>query len=285
MAETTPALLRFENVGVVFPDGTKALDGVSFEMREGETRILLGAAASGKTVLLKTAMGLNPTTAGKVYLFGEDITGKPESELFDVRSKIGMLFQESALFDSMSIAQNVAYPLLNQKAIKMPPEKMEPAVRDSLRFVELEQTMERYPSELSGGMRRRVAIARAVVSKPPLLLYDSPTAGLDPITAHTIMALIIKERDVDNTTAIVVTHRYQDGNLVANFRYNSNSGRLDPVERSGAGTEPDKKAGATTVFMVLREGRLVFEGNQADLESSADPYISRFVKRPEKDAA
>jgi phospholipid/cholesterol/gamma-HCH transport system ATP-binding protein len=152
---------------------------------------------------------------------------------------------------------------------------MEPAVRDSLRFVELEQTMERYPSELSGGMRRRAAIARAVVNKPPLLLYDSPTAGLDPITAHTIMALIIKERDVDNTTALVVTHRYQDGNLVANFRYNPDSGRLDPVDR----------AGTNTVFMVLREGRLVFEGSQADLERSGDSYVSKFVKRPEKNAA
>jgi phospholipid/cholesterol/gamma-HCH transport system ATP-binding protein len=213
--------------------------------------------------------------SGKIFLFGEDVTSKPEIELFDIRSKIGMLFQESALFDSMTIAQNVAYPLLNQKAIQMPREKMEPAVRDSLRFVELEQTMERYPAELSGGMRRRVAIARAVVNKPPLLLYDSPTAGLDPITAHTIMALIIKERDVDNTTAVVVTHRYQDGNLVANFRYNPESGRLDPAG----------KKGTRTVFMVLREGRLVFEGNQADLEASSDSYISKFVKRPEKDAA
>jgi len=270
------SLLRFENVGVVFPDGAQALDGVSFEMREGETRILLGAAGSGKTVLLKASMGLIPTTTGRVYLFGEDITGKREVELFDLRSKIGMLFQESALFDSMTVAQNVAYPLLNQRAINMPREKMEPAVRESLRFVELEQTMGFYPSELSGGMRRRVAIARAVVNKPPLLLYDSPTSGLDPITAHTIMALIIKERDVDNTTAIVVSYRYQDGNLVANFRYNPESGRLDPVER---------KTGTNTVFMVLREGRLIFEGNQADLESSTDPYISKFVKLPEKDAA
>ena len=186
-----------------------------------------------------------------------------------------MLFQESALFDSMTIAQNVAYPLLNQRVGRMPREKMEPAVRDSLRFVELEHTLTKYPSELSGGMRRRVAIARAVVTKPPLLLYDSPTAGLDPITAHTIMALIIKERDVDNTTALVVSHRYQDGNLVANFRYNSESGRLDP--------SPD--AAANTVFMVMREGSLVFEGRQAELESSKDPYISKFVKRPEREAA
>jgi phospholipid/cholesterol/gamma-HCH transport system ATP-binding protein len=276
MPDEKASLLRFENVGVVFQDGTKALDGVSFEMRQGETRILLGAAGSGKTVLLKASMGLIPTTTGRVSLFGEDITGKREVELFDLRSKIGMLFQESALFDSMTVAQNVAYPLLNQKAINIPRDKMEPAVRSSLQFVELEQTMGFYPSELSGGMRRRVAIARAVVNKPPLLLYDSPTAGLDPITAHTIMALIIKERDVDNTTAIVVTYRYQDGNLVANFRYNPESGRLDPIER---------KTGANTVFMVLREGRLIFEGNQADLESSTDPYISKFVKLPEKEAA
>jgi phospholipid/cholesterol/gamma-HCH transport system ATP-binding protein len=281
------SLLRFEDVGVVFSDGTQALDGVSFEMHEGETRILLGAAGSGKTVLLKAALGLVPATSGKISLFGEEITGKQEAELFEVRSKVGMLFQESALFDSMTVAQNVAYPLLNQKAIGMPREKMEPAVRDSLRFVELEQTMERYPSELSGGMRRRVAIARAVVNKPPLLLYDSPTAGLDPITAHTIMALIIKERDVDNTAAIVVTHRYQDGNLVANFRYNPNSGRLDPIERASPieKNAPQGKTGTNTVFMVLREGRLIFEGSQASLEASADDYITKFVKRPEKDAA
>jgi phospholipid/cholesterol/gamma-HCH transport system ATP-binding protein len=274
------SILRFENVGVVFDDGVRALDEMSFNVREGETRIIMGAAGSGKTVLLKTAMGLIRAASGRVFLFNEDVTAMPEAKLFDVRSKIGMLFQESALFDSMTIAQNVAYPLLNQKAIQMPRNKMEPAVRDSLRFVELEQTMDRYPSELSGGMRRRAAIARAVVNKPPLLLYDSPTAGLDPITAHTIIALIVKERDVDNTTALVVTHRYQDGNLVANFRYNPESGRLVPVGQAGpAGT------GTHTVFMVLREGRLVFEGNQAELEASPDPYISKFVKRPEKDAA
>ena len=269
------APIKFEKVCVNFGSSVHALDGVSFEIAEGETRIIMGAAGAGKTTLLKTAMGLITPSSGRVCLFGEDVTGKPEAEWFGIRSRIGMLFQESALFDSMTVAQNVAYPLLNQKSNQMPREKMEPAVRESLRFVELEQAINKYPSELSGGMRRRVAIARAVVTKPPLLLYDSPTAGLDPITAHTIMALIVKERDVDNTTALVVTHRYQDGNLVANFRYNPESGRLDPAEKDTT----------KTVFMVLQEGRLVFEGDQAALEASTDPYIDKFVKRPEQAAA
>jgi phospholipid/cholesterol/gamma-HCH transport system ATP-binding protein len=263
------SLLRFEGVSVRFGADPPALDGVSFNVRAGETRILLGAAGSGKTVLLKTAMGLIEPADGKVFLFDQDVTRMPEIQLFDIRSKLGMLFQESALFDSMTVAQNVAYPLLNQKAISLPRDRMEPAVRKSLSFVELEHTMEKFPSELSGGMRRRVAIARAVVTNPPLLLYDSPTAGLDPITAHTIMALIVKERDANNTTALVVTHRYQDGNLVANFRYNPNSGRLDPAR------------GTNTIFMVMKEGRLIFEGSQTELEGSGDPYVAKFVKRPE----
>ena len=279
MAGSGKSILRFENVTVRFADVT-ALDGISFNVLEGETRIILGAAGSGKTVLLKTSMGLNPAAEGSIFLFDEEVTRKPEKQLYEIRRRLGMLFQESALFDSMTIAQNVAYPLLNQPGARMPRDKMETAVRDSLRFVELEQTLEKYPSELSGGMRRRAAIARAVVTKPPLLLYDSPTAGLDPITAHTIMALIVKERDVDNTTALVVTHRYQDGNLVANFRYNSESGRLDPVAANTvSGAEHN------TIFMVLREGRLVFEGKQKELEASSDPYVSKFVKHPEQSAA
>jgi phospholipid/cholesterol/gamma-HCH transport system ATP-binding protein len=268
------SLLRFEEVTVAFGD-VIALDNVSFDVRHGETRIILGAAGSGKTILLKTAMGLIAPRGGRVFLFDEDVTGEKETRLFSIRSRIGMLFQESALFDSMTVAQNVAYPLLNQKAISIPRDQMEPAVRKSLSFVELEHTMAKYPSELSGGMRRRVAIARAVVTNPPLLLYDSPTAGLDPITAHTIMSLIIKERDANNTTALVVTHRYQDGNLVTNFRYNPNSGNLDP-----AGPE-----GTNTIFMVMKEGRLIFEGSQTELEASRDSYVLKFVKPPEQEAA
>ena len=266
-----PSVLRFERVTVSF-DAEAALSDVSFEAFEGESRVILGAAGSGKTVLLKTAMGLAQPASGKVFVFDRDISKMRERELFQVRSKIGMLFQESALFDSMTIEENVAYPLLNQASIQCPAADVHPRVQQALEFVELGGTLDKFPSELSGGMRRRAAIARAVVTEPPLLLYDSPTAGLDPITAHTIMALLIKERDVSQTTTLVVTHRYQDGNLIANFRYNSEQGSLEPV-RDGTRRNP------RTTFMVLKEGRLIFEGSQDQLEASQDTYISKFVKQ------
>jgi len=269
-APRTP-ILRFENVTVAFDD-LEVLSNVSFAAYESESRVILGAAGSGKTVLLKTALGLVRATSGKVYVFGQDITGMRENELFEIRSKIGMLFQEGALFDSLNIEENVAYPLVNQKSIHCPPEEVRPRVVEALEFVELGGTLEKFPSELSGGMRRRAAIARAVVTAPPLTLYDSPTAGLDPITAHTIIALLIKERDTAHTTTLLATHRYQDGNLIANFRYNSEQGSLEPA-RNGAGKQ------ARTTFMVMQEGRLVFEGDQDQLEQSTDPYIGKFVKR------
>src|SRR6202008_3324487 len=159
-----------------------------------------------------------------------------------------------------------------------PPEEIRQRVIEALRFVELEHTLDKYPSELSGGMRRRVGIARAVVTQPPLVLYDSPTAGLDPITAYTIMALIAKERDSQNTTTLIVTQRYQDGQLMANFRYNRNSGQLEPVSGNGAGNQDGSNPTHTT-FMVMKEGRLIFEGVQADLEASRDSYISKFVPK------
>ncbi len=271
-ADSKKSILKFEHVNVAF-DGVPALEDLSFEVFQGEARIILGAAGSGKTVLLKTALGLQRPDSGSVYLFGQNITVMTERQLFDMRSRIGMLFQEGALFDSLTIAENVAYPLLNQPAIKCPLEDVRQRVTEALHFVELDQTLARFPSELSGGMRRRAAIARAVVTGPPLLLYDSPTAGLDPITAHTIMALIVKERDVANTTTLIVTHRYQDGNLVANFRYNPDNAQLVPVHDNGHGPQ------SWTRFMVLRDGKLVFEGAQAELEASRDPYISKFRKQ------
>ncbi len=178
----------------------------------------------------------------------------------------------------MTVADNVAYPLLNQKALYEPgsqvdPHNVEERVREALRFVELEHTLDRFPSELSGGMRRRVGIARAVVTKPQLVLYDSPTAGLDPITANTIINLIIKERDLRNTATIMVTHRYQDGHLMANFRYNPSSGQVERVSPNGTGGNQVK-----TKFLVMNEGRLVFGGSQAELKASEDTYVRKFVK-------
>ncbi len=272
-ASSAEPVLRFEDVTVSF-DGAVALAGVSFEAFAGESRIILGAAGSGKTVLLKAALGLVRPESGRIYAFGRDITAMRERELPEIRSKIGMLFQESALFDSLTVEENVAYPLVNQKCIQCPPEAVRPKVVEALNFVELGETLEKFPSELSGGMRRRAAIARAVVTEPPLVLYDSPTAGLDPITAHTIMALIIKERDTARTTTLMVTHRYQDGALMAKFRYNPRQGSLEPARN---GSRKDLR----TVFMVLREGRLVFEGSQEQLESCGDPYALHFVKHRE----
>jgi phospholipid/cholesterol/gamma-HCH transport system ATP-binding protein len=265
------SVLRFEDATVTF-DGVPALVGVSFEARAGQSHVIMGAAGSGKTVLLKAALGLVKPEGGKVYVFGEDITTRSEQQLFPIRGKIGMLFQESALFDSMTIEENVAYPLINQPTIKVPPDEVEYRVKEALEFVELSGTLDKFPNELSGGMRRRAAIARAVVTEPPLQMYDSPTAGLDPITAHTIMALLIKERDVTNATTMMVTHRYQDGNLMANFRYNSEQGALVPA-RNG------QRKTAQTMFMVMKEGRLIFEGDQDELEASKDPYISKFYKQ------
>jgi phospholipid/cholesterol/gamma-HCH transport system ATP-binding protein len=271
------ALLRVEHVTVHF-DQLVALDDISFEMKAGETRVVLGAAGSGKTTLLKIALGLIKPDSGHVFLFGRDITGLEERDMYAIRSRVGVLFQEGGLFDSITVSENVAYPLVNGREGTLTTADISRRVEDALRFVELEHTLEKYPSELSGGMRRRVGIARAVVTEPPLVLYDSPTAGLDPITANTIMALIAKERDLQSTAALIVTQRYQDGQLMANFRYNRISGHLEPVSSNGdvrdAGSNPHP-----TTFMVMKEGRVVFEGTEAELETSTDRYISKFVPK------
>ena len=270
-------LLRFDNVHLSF-DEVRALDGVSFDLSAGETRVVLGASGSGKTTLLKTAIGLIKPDSGSVSLFRQEITHLEEFQLFDIRSQVGVLFQEGGLFDSITVAENVAYPLLNQRKHTVDPAEVDTRVHEALRFVELEHTLDKYPSELSGGMRRRVGIARAVVTDPPLVVYDSPTAGLDPITANTIMELIAKERDVQNTANLIVTQRYQDGQLMANFRYNRNRGHLEPVSHNGGGT--DRGLNPThTIFMVMKEGRVVFEGTQAELEAVNDPYVSKFVPK------
>ena len=267
-----PVVVGFDDVNLAFGD-TPALVHLSFSMRAGETRVVLGAAGSGKTMLLKTAVGLIQPDSGHISLFGEEVTGRKESQLYELRSKVGILFQEGGLFDSLTIAENVAYPLLNQLAVHqdgqaLSPEEVDRRVRESLSFVELNHTLDKFPSELSGGMRRRAGIARAIVTAPQLVLYDSPTAGLDPITANTIINLILKGRDMRNTATIMVTHRYQDGHLMANFRYNPSSGKIERAESSQL----------TTRFFVMQEGRLFFEGSEAELRASTDSYVQKFAR-------
>ena len=274
MAEQSEPVVEFQSVNSRFGNQW-ALHDVSFGLRAGETRIILGAAGSGKTTLLKAAIGLVQPDSGTISLFGEKVTNRKERDLFALRTKAGVLFQEGGLFDSLTVRENVEYPLVNQQtAERLPSDEVERRVREALRFVELEQTLDQFPSELSGGMRRRVGIARAIVTEPPLVLYDSPTAGLDPITANTIMALIAKERDVRRTASLIVTHRFQDGELMANFRYNPENEELVPVEE----LEHADPAKARTKFFVMQDGEIVFTGTLEQLEETTDPYVKRFGK-------
>jgi phospholipid/cholesterol/gamma-HCH transport system ATP-binding protein len=281
MPGTSSEILEFKDVCLQY-ENTWALHNISFSLKPGETRIILGAAGSGKTTLLKAVIGLVEVNEGNIELFGEQVTSLKEHDLYALRRRAGILFQEGGLFDSLSVGENVEYPLLNQQisdrrasddsSFEADAEKR---VREALKFVELEQTFDKFPSELSGGMRRRVGIARAIVTEPPLILYDSPTAGLDPITANTIMAVIAKERDVRNTASLIVTHRYQDGELMANFRYNPEGEELVPVSEEEQ-THPNVNR---TKFMVMRGGEIVFFGTREELESCDDEYVKRFAKR------
>lgn len=263
-------VLEFRGVTVLY-EGQTVLDHVSFQLQQGETRVLLGAAGAGKTVLLKTAMGLIVPDSGSVRVFGQDLRELKRADLTELRSRIGMLFQESALFDSLTVRDNVAYPLENQRRHRLVPHLIEEKVREALRFVGLEHTLDKLPSELSGGMRRRVGIARANVTDPPLMFYDSPTAGLDPITANTIMALLVKNRDTRQTTSMVVTHRLQDGELLVRYKWDASKEDLVP----DSGCESTRR----TAFFVLNQGRLVFEGTESELRASRDPYVGRFVRK------
>lgn len=265
------SVLRFEHVTVAF-EGNPAIEDVTFTINTGESRVILGAAASGKTVILKAALGLVRPDSGKVFLFDQDISRMREQEMFDLRARTGMLFQESALFDSQTILENVAYPLQNQETVQCPEDQVLPRVEEALKFVELGHTLDKFPSELSGGMRRRVGIARANVTEPALVLYDSPTAGLDPITANNIMSLIVKERDIRHATTIIVTQRFQDGQIMAQYKYNVASQSLERAGRNGDAVHGLK-------FMVMKDGRLVFEGSELELQNSIDTYISKFVLR------
>jgi len=275
MPDAPSPILELKDVNLQFGE-TWALRDISLVLSPGETRIIFGAAGSGKTTLLKAVIGLVTVDQGGIKLFGEEVTSLKEHDLYGLRSRAGFLFQEGGLFDSFPIGDNVEYPLVNQQSTdakdKPTEEQAEERVRETLKFVELEETFDKFPSELSGGMRRRVGIARAIVMEPPLVLYDSPTAGLDPITANMIMALIAKERDVRNSASLIVTHRYQDGELMAKFRYNPEREELVPEE------EPADPRSARTKFIVMKEGEIVFFGTRKELESSEDSYVRRFVR-------
>jgi len=275
MDATEEPILEFKDVSLKFGD-TWALRKVSLSLKPGETRIVFGAAGAGKTTLLKAVIGLVPVDTGDIKLFGRDVTSAKETDLFPLRARAGVLFQEGGLFDSLSVGENVEYPLLNQKTNgnKVPDAgEVETRVRAALRFVELENTFDKFPSEISGGMRRRVGIARAIVTEPPLVLYDSPTAGLDPITANTIMALVAKERDVRNSASLIVTHRYQDGEIMSDFRYDQ-----EHEELVALGDGKDLAARNRTKFIVMKDGEVVFFGNKQELEASADAYVQKFVR-------
>lgn len=258
-------VVQFQHVSIGF-DGHDVLNDISFTVTAGEMRILLGAAGTGKSILLKLANGLIRPDFGHIRIFGQDIDEIPERDMFAFRSNIGMVFQESALFDSMSVRDNVAFRLEEQHD---DPEDIDRKVKESLRFVELEDTLHKFPDELSGGMKRRVAIARAIITQPKLLLYDSPTGGLDPITSTTIIELIMKQRDVYESTALLVTHRLQDAFMLATHRFNRGTNQMERIP--GDGIDPK------TSLMVLREGRIAFTGSLVDLLKSKDPYIQEYL--------
>ena len=243
------------------------LQDVSFSLAPGETRILLGPAGVGKSVLLKLTNGLLRPDQGSIRLFGEEISHMPEEALFPLRTRIGMVFQEGALFDSLSVRDNVAYQLISER---VPDDEIDTRVHEALRFVQLDETFELYPSSLSGGMRRRVAIARALIRQPELLLYDSPTGGLDPVTSATIIELVMKERDVYRTPSLMVTHRLQDAFTLCTHRFDEEQNRMVPLPKGQ--TDPN------TTFLMLEEGRLIFSGSLHDLIHSQNPFVREFME-------
>jgi len=245
------------------------LNGVSFHLFRGETKIIIGASGSGKSTILKLIMGLDKPDEGQIFVEGRNITGLDEQELVNVRQKIGMVFQESALFDSLNVRENVGYRLYE---MDLDEDEIEKKVRESLGFVGLEDAIDKLPSELSGGMKRRVALARALISEPEIMLYDEPTAGLDPITSKRINELIIALRDIRSVTGVFVTHRMRDAFTLATEYASNGDKRIDFYK------EENFVCIANTRFLMLRDGKIVFEGPDELLRRSNDDYIKRFLK-------
>jgi phospholipid/cholesterol/gamma-HCH transport system ATP-binding protein len=261
--------IELRNVSLSF-ESKRVLGDVSFVLGAGETLILLGVTGSGKSVLLKLMLGLLKPDGGQVLIEGQDLVPLSEASLQPLRRRMGIVFQEGALFDSLSVFDNVAYRLREEH---MGDEAaMEQRVREVLRFVEMEAAIEKMPSELSGGMRRRVAIARTIVSNPSIMLYDSPTGGLDPVTSYTINVLIAKLRDMQHVTSVVVTQRLQDAYELANYVFSAEKQTLVPLPQGSPATSRPP-----TRFLMLRDGGVYFHGSEQELTHSPDPYLRKFL--------
>ena len=257
----------FDDVALSF-ESNQVLNGISFRLARGETKAIFGVAGAGKSTILKLALGLLKPDRGHIHVLGQDVTQMREEDLFELRRKIGMVFQESALFDSLTVRENVAFRLMEEGGAAE--DEIEQRVRESLRFVELEHTLDMFPAELSGGMRRRVAIARAIITQPEILLYDSPTGGLDPVTSTTIVELIVKQRDVYKTSSLLVSHRLQDAFTMATHYFDRRENRMKPLT-PGSHTEVPMN------FIVLRDGRIIFDGDARELADSKDEYIREYI--------
>src|SRR5580704_5701460 len=265
-APDSSPVVAVRNVSVEF-DGPPVLKDVTFTVAPAETRILLGPAGVGKSVLLKLIIGLLPPLKGDVVLFGENISRMPEEKLFSLRARAGMVFQEGALFDSLTVRDNVAYQLIQERVSD---EEIDSRVHEALRFVGLSETFSMYPPSLSGGMRRRVAIARALIHDPELILYDSPTGGLDPVTSTTIIELIVKQRDVHSTPALLVTHRLQDAFTMCTHRFDRDQNQMVPL--------PDGQINLNTTFLMLEAGRLILDGSLHELLHSSNNEVREFLE-------
>jgi phospholipid/cholesterol/gamma-HCH transport system ATP-binding protein len=260
-------VVSFERVSLAFDDKI-VLREISFSVRAGQLKVLLGPSGAGKSVILKLILGLLKPDSGAIAVNGDRIDAMTEAQLMTVRGDIGMLFQESALFDSLTVADNVGYRLYEETDMRA--DDVRRRVEEVLGFIGLRDYIDRMPSELSGGQRRRVAIARAMAARPRLMLFDSPTSGLDPITATTVDAEIIKLRDLEHVTSVLVTHQLDDAFYIAAHEAIQDNGRVTIVPAAQNGLNEAE-------FLMLKDGRIYFEGPVADLQASRDPYLRKFL--------